>query len=203
MNPPPDPESVSAEKCSLRERVRAARDATDPERRREWSARICQHLLLACDVLGPATVLSYAGFGSEIDTLPFNRALLQRGLSLTLPRVEHPAGGLVLYRVRDLATDLVPGVWGIPEPDPHRCDVLSPFEIDWMLLPGLAFDRRGGRLGYGGGYYDRLLPQLPARSKRIAAAFQCQIVDAVPRGPHDVLMDRLITETGTAFPPAD
>ena len=201
MNPSADPADVSAEKRSLRERVRTTRDATDPERRRAWSAQICHHLVLECDLAAPATALSYAGFGSEIDTLPFNLALLDRGLTLVLPRVERAAGGLVLYRVCDLAIDLIPGVWGIPEPDPRRCTVVSPVDIDWMLLPGLAFDRRGGRLGYGGGYYDRLLPRLP-RSKRIAAAFECQIVDAVPRGPHDVLMDRLITETGTAFPPA-
>lgn len=200
MTPSEDPADVSAEKRSLRERVRANRDATDPDSRRAWSEGICHHLLRECDLAAPATALSYAGFGSEIDTRSFNRALLDRGISLVLPRVERAAGGLVLYRVRDLATDLVPGVWGIPEPDPLRCAVVPPGEIDWMLLPGLAFDRRGGRLGYGGGYYDRLLPQLP-RLKRIAAAFECQVVDAVPRGPHDVPMDRLITETGTAFPP--
>jgi 5-formyltetrahydrofolate cyclo-ligase len=201
VSPSEDPADISAEKRSLRERVRATRDATDPDHRRGWSERICHHLLRECDLAAPASALSYAGFGSEIDTLPFNRALLDRGLSLVLPRVERVAGGLVLYRVRDLETDLIPGVWGIPEPDPLRCAVVSPDDIDWLLLPGLAFDRRGGRLGYGGGYYDRLLPRLP-RLKRIAAAFDCQIVDAVPRGSHDVLMDRVITETGAAFPPA-
>jgi 5-formyltetrahydrofolate cyclo-ligase len=201
VNPSADPADVSAAKRLLRERVRLARDAADPGLRRDWSARICEHLLRECESVGPATALSYAGFGSEIDTLPFNRALLDRGLALVLPRVERAAGGLVLYRVRDLDADLVPGVWGIPEPDPLRCMVVPPAAVDWMLLPGLAFDRHGGRLGYGGGYYDRLLPQLPAL-KRIAAAFECQIVDAVPRGPHDASMDLVITERGTAFPPA-
>jgi 5-formyltetrahydrofolate cyclo-ligase len=191
---------VSAAKRLLRESVRAARDAADPAERRAWSATICDHLLRECDLARPDTVLSYAGFGSEIDTLPFNRALLQRGLALVLPRVDRAAGGLVLHRVRDLATDLVPGVWGIPEPDPGRCATVSPAEVDWVLLPGLAFDRHGGRLGYGGGYYDRLLPRLPPL-KRIAAAFQCQIVEAVPRGPYDLGMDLVITEGGTAFPP--
>lgn len=200
MSSAADPPDVSAAKRLLRERVRLARDATDPDLRRDWSARICRHLLLACDLAAPATALSYAGFGSEVDTLPFNLALRRRGISLALPRVERDAGGLVLYRVQDPAVDLVPGVWGIPEPDPRRCEVVVPEAIDWMLLPGLAFDRQGGRLGYGGGYYDRLLPQLP-RLTRIAAAFQCQIVDAVPRGPHDVLMDRVISEDGTVFPP--
>jgi len=201
VNPSSDPAEISAEKRSLRERVRLTRDATDPGSRRVWSAQICRRLLQECDPVGPGTALSYAGFGSEIDTRPLNIALLERGLALALPRVERAAGGLVLYRVRDLATDLVPGVWGIPEPDPQRCEVVSPAGIDWMLLPGLAFDRHGGRLGYGGGYYDRLLPTLPPL-QRIAAAFQCQIVDAVPRGPHDVAMDLVITEVGTAFPPA-
>lgn len=201
MNPPVDSATISAEKRALRDRVRAMRDAADPEQRREWSAHICRHLLRECEVVGAGHVLSYAGFGGEIDTLSFNRALLGRGLALILPRVDRAAGGLVLHRVRDLEADLVPGVWGIREPDPRRCEVIAPAAIDWMLLPGLAFDRHGGRLGYGGGYYDRLLPQLPPL-RRVAAAFECQIVDAVPRGPHDVSMDLVITENGTAFPPA-
>lgn len=201
MNPSADSADVSAEKRALRERVRITRDAADPAHRHQWSARICQHLLREFDLAGAGVVLSYAGFGSEIDTLPFNGTILGRGLALVLPRVDRAAGGLVLHRVRDLVTDLVPGVWGIREPDPRRCEVIAPTAIDWMLLPGLAFDRHGGRLGYGGGFYDRLLPQLPPL-KRVAAAFQCQIVDAVPRGPHDVSMDLVITERGTAFPPA-
>jgi len=196
-----DSADVSAEKRALRDRVRSLRDAADPAHRREWSVRICDHLLRECDLTGAGAVLSYAGFGSEIDTLPFNRAILGRGLALILPRVDRAAGGLVLHRVRDLETDLAPGVWGIREPDPKRCEVVVSAAIDWMLLPGLAFDRHGGRLGYGGGFYDRLLPQLPPL-RRIAAAFQCQIVDHVPRGPHDVSMDLVITESGTAFPPA-
>ena len=201
MNPSAESADVLAEKRALRDRVRLIRDAADPERRREWSVRICDHLLRECDLVGAGRVLSYIGFGSEIDTLPFNRMLLERRLALVLPRVDRAAGGLVLHRVRDLDADLVPGVWGIREPDPRRCEVVAPAAIDWMLLPGLAFDLHGGRLGYGGGYYDRLLPQLPPL-RRIAAAFQCQIVDRVPRGPHDVSMDVVITERGTAFPPA-
>jgi len=199
VSPSADSADVSAEKRALRDRVRLIRDAADPEHRREWSACICDQLLRECDLVGAGSVFSYAGFGSEIDTLPFNRMLLERRLALILPRVDRATGGLVLYRVRDLEADCVPGVWGIREPDPRRCEVVAPSEIDWMLLPGLAFDRHGGRLGYGGGYYDRLLPQLPAL-RRVAAAFHCQIVDAVPRGPHDVPMDVVITERGTAFP---
>lgn len=196
-----DPADVVSEKRALRERVRLTRDAAGPENRREWSTRICHHLLRECDLVGPGNVLSYAGFGSEIDTLPFNREILERGLALILPRVDRASGGLVLHAVRDLEADLEPGVWGIREPDPRRCEVIAPSAIEWMLLPGLAFDRHGGRLGYGGGFYDRLLPKLPPL-KRVAAAFHCQIVDHVPRGPHDVSMDLVITESGKAFPPA-
>jgi 5-formyltetrahydrofolate cyclo-ligase len=65
-----------------------------------------------------------------------------------------------------------------------------------VLVPGIAFDRSGGRLGYGGGYYDRLLPVLPARAARVAGAFSAQIVDAVPSAPHDITMDTVVTEAG-------
>ena len=94
----------------------------------------------------------------------------------------------------DLAR-IVAGYRGLPEPD-ARCERVAASSIDWVLVPGIAFDRSGGRLGYGGGYYDRLLPALPARAARVAGAFSAQIVDAVPSAPHDITMDTVVTEAG-------
>lgn len=199
----PDPVAVPALKRALRARIREARDAADPRLRAEWSASITDLLLELVDAARPRAVLSYVAFGTEFDTTAFNAALLARGIDLILPRMDRPAKRLALFGVRDPALDLVAGVWGILEPDPARCAPAAPSVVDWALIPGLAFDVSGGRLGYGAGFYDRLLPQLPPKTPRVAAAFAGQIVDEVPREAHDLAVDRVVTEAGTAPPPRD
>jgi 5-formyltetrahydrofolate cyclo-ligase len=89
--------------------------------------------------------------------------------------------------------DAAPGYRGILEPGAH-CALLDLASIDWVLVPGVAFDRAGRRLGYGGGYYDRLLPQLRPDAHRAAGAFELQLVERVPAAAHDVVMDALVTE---------
>ena len=105
---------------------------------------------------------------------------------------------LVLHRVFDLSVDIVPGWLGIPEPRPTAPQV-PPESIDWVLVPGLAFDATGRRLGYGGGFYDRLLPLLRPGVQCVAGALDLQIVDEVPASPHDRRVDLVITPT-RSFP---
>ncbi len=119
--------------------------------------------------------------------------VLSDGKALLLPRVER--GGLGLYEVRDLAADLEPGTWGIREPKPARCPPADPGRVDFALVPGVAFDREARRLGYGGGFYDRLLAGgLPEATPLVSGAFGVQIVDEVPVDPHDAPVDLVVTE---------
>jgi 5-formyltetrahydrofolate cyclo-ligase len=103
---------------------------------------------------------------------------------------------LVLHQVGDIDRDTRPGRWGIREPDPARCPAIDPLEVDLVLLPGVAFDRRGGRLGYGAGFYDRLLTRLRTDCVRVAGAFSLQVVAEVPLEPHDQRFQCLVTEAG-------
>jgi len=96
-------------------------------------------------------------------------------------------------RIRNLDVDIEAGYHGIPEPRDH-CSAIAAETIEWVLVPGVAFDADGRRLGYGGGYYDRLLPLLRAQVPRVAGAFEGQLVDAVPAAPHDVGVDCIVTE---------
>jgi len=143
-------------------------------------------------------VLGFASFGSELDTRPFLDKVLASGRALVLPRVDREGRRLVLYRVASLATDLRPGTWGIPEPDPAHCGLAASADIDLILVPGVAFDPDGGRLGYGAGYYDRLLAAWASPlPPLVAVAFELQIVPAVPVLAGDHGVDLVVTESQT------
>ena len=102
----------------------------------------------------------------------------------------------MLHEVRDLDAELRPGTWGIPEPVPARNRLAAPDGIDFVLVPGLVFDPDGGRIGYGAGYYDRLLGSWPEPlPPLVAAAFDLQIVPAVPVLAADRRVDLVVTES--------
>ena len=121
---------------------------------------------------------------------------LAAGKVVAAPRVDAPARMLRAYRIDDLDRDVERGHRGIPEPR-ASCVEVALERIDWVLVPGVAFDARGGRLGYGGGYYDRLLPFVSPGAPRVAGAFDMQIVDHVPMAPHDIAVDFVVTEQRT------
>ncbi len=189
-------------KVALRTRVLAARDAL-PDAQRAAAARVITGRLIGLPSFDAArTALLSLAFRSEWQTTGLVEEALARGKEVALPRVETVARMLALHAVRDLATDIEPGYRGIPEPRP-TCPLVDPAALDWILVPGVAFDRQGRRLGYGGGFYDRLLPLVPARVPRIAAAYDMQVVDAVPSAPHDATVDALITEREALFFPRE
>ncbi|MBI1395552.1 MAG: 5-formyltetrahydrofolate cyclo-ligase [Betaproteobacteria bacterium] len=183
-------------KKRLRQLVRARRDALSDAERADLSARVCTHLLSAVLHDAPRVVLSYVSFGSELDVRAFNEAVLAASRALLLPRIDRDAGVLELYRVTDLSGQLTPGVWGIGEPDPGLCvRWQGDYPIDWALVPGVAFDRCGRRLGYGAGFYDRMLARVSV-GRTVSGAFGVQVLDVVPTEPHDLGMDAVITEDG-------
>jgi 5-formyltetrahydrofolate cyclo-ligase len=142
------------------------------------------------------TVLLYmSAFAEEISTRDVVERALASGRRVICPRVDRTRMRLTLHRVTDLAQDCAPGVLGIPEPIP-TCAEVSPDEIDWALIPGLAFDRRRHRLGRGAGHYDRLLPSLRLNTPKWALALDVQILDELPVEPHDQPLDGVLTASG-------
>jgi len=188
---------VTAEtKAALRRAVLCRRDALTEGERALLGGRIVATILDLPTYGVAGVVLAYASFGTELRTDELLRRVMADGKVLLLPRVEH--GGLGLYEVRDLAGDLAPGTWGIREPRPGRCRSADPDGVGFALIPGVAFDKRARRLGYGGGFYDRLLAGgLPEGTPLVSGAFGVQIVDEVPTGPHDAPVDLVVTEGGT------
>jgi 5-formyltetrahydrofolate cyclo-ligase len=141
-------------------------------------------------------VMSYLGVRSEVRTRPFLPQVLEDGKILVVPYcVEERLGLFRLESLEELAT----GYFGLLEPLPElrgrqdkQCQAA---QLDLVLVPGVAFDPQGGRLGHGKGYYDRLLSQVRQDAFLVGLAFECQIVPAVPTHPHDVAMDLVITES--------
>ena len=185
----------------LRKTVLGRRDAMDAGIRTALSRAIVRDLFDLAAYRRSGTVMAYVGFGSELQTDEFVFHTLEQGKTLLLPRVNRRKRGLDIYEVRDPVRDLEVGTWGIREPRPDRCARVDPDIIDFVLVPGLAFDARGGRLGYGGGFYDRLLASiLSTRTWLVAGAFESQRVERLPLDEHDVPMDVVVTENGH-FPP--
>ena len=198
--PAPDPDAprgsaLHEAKIAARRSLMAARDAMPAEARAAASAAITARIAALPTFTAARTVLLTLSFRSEWDTLPLIELALADGKTVAAPRVNGATRMLDLHALVDPPRDLVAGTFGIPEPDP-RADPVAPETVDWVLVPGIAFDRSGRRLGYGGGYYDRLLPLL-SRATRVAGAFDLQLVDRVPSAPHDLGVDVIVTESQT------
>ncbi len=199
--PSPDPRSavgatLREAKRALRERILRLRDALPAEVRIEAGAAIAAAIAARADFRAAGTVLLSLSFRSEWDTAPLLAAARAAGKTLAAPRVHVESRMLEPCRVADPAVDLAPGFRGISEPLPH-CVPVALAAIDWVLVPGVAFDPNGYRIGYGGGYYDRLLPLLRGDARRVSGAFELQVVDGVPTAPHDLTVDAIITERRT------
>lgn len=203
MTKPPEPAARRADlreaKRSLRARILLARDALPALTRERYAAAIVAALCAREDFRLARTVLLSLAFRSEWETRPLLRTALASGKRVAAPRVNAASRMLEAYAISDPERDLGPGFRGIAEPLPH-CPALALDAIDWVLVPGVAFDTRGRRLGYGGGYYDRLLPLLRDDAHRVAGAFDLQVVDRVPIAPHDRPLDAIMTEARIIAP---
>jgi 5-formyltetrahydrofolate cyclo-ligase len=186
-------------KRTVRHEVLAQREALLEAERSTFSARITEKILALDSYERARCVAAYMSIGTEFDTSEFVHDALASGKRLILPRVNRAARRLDLYEVTALDRDLVPGVWGIREPR-ESCPLAPLEQIDWMLVPGVAFTRRGERLGYGAGFYDRLIASLPKRPILVAAGFALQLRDAIPMTASDELVDLVITEEAEYYP---
>lgn len=178
-------------KRDVRRDVLVRRDALAPEERRAKSRAIAERLLALPELDGERTVLAFWSFGSEVDTAPILVALAERGHRLALPRLEAKEVLAVAYRPGDPVTETSFGAR-----EPAAGPVIADTDIDVVITPGVAFDHHGWRVGYGGGYYDRLLRRTRADAFRVALAFTLQLVDDVPRGGADLAVDAIVTEEG-------
>jgi len=169
-------------KQAARARATAARAGCDPS----WGSRLAGHVLERRPPPPGAVVSGFWPMAGEIDLRPLLLALIGRGHAVVLP-VTPPRGRPLLFRRWQPGAVLRPGPFGVWQP---TGEIMIP---DFLLVPLLAFDGRGHRLGYGGGYYDRTLAGLPVAA-RLGCAFAAQELDAVPVGPYDIALPAVATE---------
>lgn len=175
-------------KKEIRIKILAERDGLTPAERSAKSGEIERRLFSLPEFKAARTVLFFASFRSEVDTIPMIRRALGDGKRVILPRIKDRE--LELFEIRDIDRDVSPGSWGILEPCASAPIKLDDVEV--IIVPGAAFDARGNRLGYGAGYYDKLLAAFTKPT--IAVAFDLQVVSKVPAESYDVPVKKIVTE---------
>jgi 5-formyltetrahydrofolate cyclo-ligase len=184
------------EKARLRREMTARRDALPNEERERIAEALADELAALPEYAAARSVLATMSVGSEWRTRAFLDRALADGKAVVLPRLTPPPRRLELHTVPDLDRSLVEGVWNIPEPDPARSARADLADVDFALVPALAVDRDGYRLGYGAGYFDSLLAGRGTRPFCVTALPAAFVVEKVPREAHDVAMDLVLCELG-------
>lgn len=183
----------------LRRRILAQRDAVDAHHRTAVSQAIAARLERLAVYHSSRLPLFYVSFRSEVDTRTLIRKRLEAGRPVAVPRTDIVNRRLRPFLLRNWEADLGPGAYGIPEPIQGQAEAVPASAIDLVLVPGSVFDRRGGRYGYGGGYYDRFLCQDAPQAYRVGLAFSFQILEEIPLAPHDQRLDLIVTEKGIIY----
>jgi 5-formyltetrahydrofolate cyclo-ligase len=179
----------------LRQKTLKDRDRLTDQELELKSNAIISNLFGLEEMQGTPTIMFYASFRSEVQTMAAIGSSLAVGMRVALPLSLPDERVLKPYLVRDLSRDLRPGFCSIPEPVPGKAEAVDPGEIEVVVIPGSVFDYNGGRLGYGGGFYDRFLVQQAGSAFRVALAFDLQVVDQeLPLELHDQGVDCLVTE---------
>jgi 5-formyltetrahydrofolate cyclo-ligase len=185
--------AVAEAKTRLRRRIMAQRSGLPRAEIQRKSLAIAAHVRAVVTFCAGQTVMVYLALPYEVQTGPLISEARRRATRIVVPVVR--GAELVVVEFPDDCSRLRRGAYGILEPL-GTAPTVQPEEIHCILVPGIAFDRQGGRLGYGKGYYDRFLPQVPTTTRWYGLAFALQVVPCVPQMPHDIRMHGVITERG-------
>lgn len=182
-------------KKTLRKEMIDKRRALSQEEWRQKSQAVLTHVKNFPMPEDAKNVMIFMDFRKEVQTRPIIEWLWSRGCRVVIPRVVKGQPLLELCLIESF-DDFTLSSFGILEPKATHSLFAAPEDIDFVFMPGVAFTPKGARLGYGGGYYDQLIPLLRSGTPLVALAFDLQIVQEIPLEAHDALMDVIITESG-------
>lgn len=185
------------DKQLLRSAVLAKREGLARAEQARLSSQVVDALQESELLARASNILAYLPFRGEVDLMPLFDWLEHHGKSLAFPKIMDKANGYMEPYFVDAPwrSNVRPGAFNILEPD-GSMRMADPELLDLVFVPGVAFDRKSYRLGFGGGFYDRFLPRLGIHTLKVGIAYQFQLVDEVPRDPHDIALDGVCTEQG-------
>ncbi|MEQ8844832.1 MAG: 5-formyltetrahydrofolate cyclo-ligase [Phycisphaerales bacterium] len=187
------PSNPQDDKADLRQRMRHAMETLPADQTRSKAAALAERALAWQPLARARRVMVYLSMSGEAGTGELIARLLEAEVEVAAPRIDWDTRTISPAQIRDPLADVVEGRLSVPEPAPHAPG-LEIGSIDVVLVPGLAFDLRGFRLGRGAGFYDRFLADKRRRGLSLGYGFEAQIAGRVPTEPHDARLDALVTE---------
>lgn len=178
-------------KKEVRKYILDKRDSIPTSQRKIWDNKISEFLIKSNFYKRAKVIFTFVSFKSEVDTHRIINYAIDYGKIIGVPKIKSKQRGIEVFKIASLG-DLEKGYFGVMEPK-DKCTPINPEAIDLILMPGLAFDKKGGRIGYGGGFYDRFLNNLKKKISKIALAYDFQLLDEVPVNSLDVRVDGIIT----------
>ncbi len=187
-------DEIFEKKQEIRQSVAKSIDTLSDKERAEKTRGIEHRVFEFANFLEAKIVLLYIASKYEVRTEGILRRCFDYNKIIVLPAFESSRHKIKLYKVDNLSEDTIPGPRQIPEPNPGKCKIVPMDCLDIAIVPSIALDEKGSRLGTGEGCYDRLIPKLPATTRKVTLAFEEQILPQIPMEPHDKHVDIIITE---------
>ncbi len=192
-------EDIKEKKQGLREQMATTIDGIPKDTLTQKNRVVVDKLFDFANFLEAKIALLYLNKDWEIESAGIIERALAMNKIVVLPLINKDRPKVALYKIDDPTKDLVPDAEGIPMPDIERCKKVPIDCIDIAIVPGLAFDEKGGRIGAGDGYYDHLIPRLPITTRKVAVAIEEQVVPMVPMESHDKYVDIIITDSRVIY----
>lgn len=187
-------EEIREAKQEMRAKIDKVIDGLEPQEREQKIETIHERLFDFANYLEARIVLLYANAPHEVPSMPIIQKTIEIGKIVVLPAFNTQKNSIQLMKIDNPQRDLVMGPRQILEPNPQYCRKVPLECIDIAIIPGVALDEKGGRLGAGDGYYDRLIPKLPVTTRKVALAIEEQIYQQIPMESHDKYVDIIITD---------
>jgi 5-formyltetrahydrofolate cyclo-ligase len=187
-------DEIFEKKQEIRQGITNSLETLSTEEKAEKTRGIENRVFEFANFLEAKVVLLYVASKNEVRTDGILRRCFDYNKIVVLPAFETTRYKIKLYKIENPSVDIILGSRQIPEPNPAKCKVVPMDCLDIALIPAVALDEKGGRIGSGEGYYDRFIPKLPITTRKVALAFEDQILPQVPMESHDKHVDIIITE---------